>query len=259
MKIAVSGKGGVGKTTLSAALAKLMADEGRSVIAIDADPAANLASALGLQDLGGLVPLAQMKDLIRERTGVKKDGYGAFFKMNPKVSDLPESLSIEKDGIKLMVLGGVFKGGGGCACPENVLLKTLLGHLMLQRDEVVIADMAAGIEHLGRATVQGIDAMLVVVEPGRRSVETGRRVLQLAGEIGLEQVFIVGNKMQGDAHRRFVEDAFVDTPVLGFISYNETILEADYECRAVYENNERLMTEVRGVFSALQNRLGRTI
>ena len=257
MKLAISGKGGVGKTTLTAVLAKLFASQGKHVIAIDADPAMNLASALGLRDLGGLTPIAQMKELIEERTGVKGQSYGAFFKMNPRVTDLPDTLSIEKDGIRLMVLGGVFKGGGGCACPENVLLKTLLGHLMLQRQEVVIADMAAGIEHLGRATVQGIDAMLVVVEPGLRSVETGRQVVRLARDIGLARLFIVGNKMQSDAHKRFVRDAFPDVPVLGFVSYDERILQADFECQAAYEDNDKLLAECQHILSGLQARLKR--
>jgi len=258
MKVAISGKGGVGKTTLTAVLARLLTDRGRTVLAIDADPAANLASALGLSDNESITPLTEMTELVQERTGVSGRSYGALFKMSPKVVDLPDKLSIERDGIRFMVLGGIHKGGGGCACPENVLLKTLLGHLMLQRDEVVIADMAAGIEHLGRATVQGVDALIVVVEPGRRSIETGKRVVRLAGDIEIDRVFIVGNKMRSDAHRQFVTDAFPGVPVLGFLSYSECVLEADFECRAVYEDNDALIAEGQQILAALEERLTRT-
>lgn len=258
MKIAISGKGGVGKTTLASVLGKLLADRGRKVLAIDADPAANLAAALGIPEDEAITPLMAQEELIAERTGVSSKGYGVMFKMSPKVDDLPETLSVEKDGIRLMVLGGIHKGGGGCACPENVLLKTLLGHLMLQRDEVIIADMAAGIEHLGRATVQGVDALIVVVEPGRRSVETGRQVVQLAGDIRIKRVFIVGNKMRGDAHRKFVTDAFPDAPVLGFLSYDDRIVEADFQSKAAYEDNDALMAEGQAILAELEARLADT-
>ena len=255
MKIAVSGKGGVGKTTLVSVLAKLLVDRGTKVIAIDADPAANLASALGVPEGEAITPLCEMEDLIAERTGVDGKGYGVFFKMSPRVSDLPDALSIERDGIRLMVLGGVHKGGGGCACPENVLLKTLLEHLMLQRDEVVVADMAAGIEHLGRATVQGVDALIVVVEPGRRSIETGDRVVRLARDIGIACVLVVGNKMRSEGDRQFVRNAYPDVPVIGFLSYDERIVEADLQCRAAYVGNGALMAEGQAILEALEERV----
>ena len=167
MKIAISGKGGVGKTTLAALLIDYFRSQGKKVLAVDADPDANLALALGIPDPENITPLSQMKEMIAERTDSKPGSMGGFFKMNPKVDDIPEKYSRQVDGVKLIVMGGVKKGGSGCICPESVLLRTLVTHMVLLRDEVVVMDMEAGIEHLGRATAQGVDKLIIVVEPGR--------------------------------------------------------------------------------------------
>ena len=169
MKIAVSGKGGVGKTTLAGVMARILSARGFKVLSIDADPDSNLASAIGIEpeQLKGVKPLAQMTEFIKERTGAKKGSYGAYFKINPKVDDIPDRFSIAKDGIRLIVLGTIPQGGGGCFCPENVLLKSLLAHILVELDEYVILDMEAGLEHLGRGTTAYMDALIVVVEPGR--------------------------------------------------------------------------------------------
>ena len=141
MKIAISGKGGVGKTTFAAFLIRSLQTQGKSVLAIDADPDANLAQALGAKNASEVTPISEMKSLIEERTETKIGIMGGLFKMNPKVSDLPEKLSIEVDGVKLMVLGGVKAAEGGCICPQSVLLKVLVTHLILARDEIVVLDM----------------------------------------------------------------------------------------------------------------------
>jgi len=228
MKIAVSGKGGVGKTTLSAFLVKWFAFRGKRVLAIDADPDANLAHGLGTNEASQLVPITEMKDLIAERTESVPGSFGGFFKMNPKVDDLPEKLALKIDeGIRLMVMGGVKKGGMGCVCPESVLLKNLLQHLILRRDDVVVMDMEAGIEHLGRATSRSVDCLIVVVEPGRRSVDTALKIKDLAGDIGLERVFLVGNKIRSSSDQNFLTGALADFRFLGFIPYDEQIIEAD--------------------------------
>jgi CO dehydrogenase maturation factor len=228
MKIAVSGKGGVGKTTLSAFLVKWFASRGKRVLAIDADPDANLAHGLGTNKASQLVPITEMKDLIAERTESVPGSFGGFFKMNPKVDDLPEKLALRiDDGIRLMVMGGVKKGGIGCVCPESVLLKNLLQHLILRRDDVVVMDMEAGIEHLGRATSRSVDCLIVVVEPGRRSIDTALKIKDLAGDIGLERVFLVGNKIRSSRDQNFLTGALPDFRFLGFIPYDEQIIEAD--------------------------------
>ena len=205
MKLAVSGKGGVGKTTFAALLIRTLSREGRRVLAIDADPDANLAAALGIADADKIIPIADMKDLVFERTGAQPGSIGGYFSLNPKVDDLPEALSAKFENIKLMRLGGVSKGGAGCICPESSLLKALVRHVVLQRDEVVVMDMEAGIEHLGRATAKAVDKLIVVVEPGRRSIDTAGHIKQLASEIKLNNIAVVGNKIRGPKDEAFLK------------------------------------------------------
>jgi len=228
VKIAVTGKGGVGKTTLSALLARAFAEHGARVLAVDADPDANLASALGVPAaaLEKLQPISKMKELAKERTGAL-DGYGSFFKLNPQVSDLPDTYSVQHQGVRLLQMGTVEQGGGGCVCPEHTLVKRLMKHLLLERDDVVIMDMEAGIEHLGRGTAESVDGVIVVVEPGQRSIQTARQITRLAGEIGIKKVFVVGSKVQDDRDRAFIEAALPEHHLLGFISYSEEIKSAD--------------------------------
>jgi CO dehydrogenase maturation factor len=228
LKIAVSGKGGVGKTTLSAFLVRWFAGQGQNVLAIDADPDANLAHGLGAKGASELIPITEMKDLVAERTESVPGSFGGFFKMNPKVDDLPERLAVTiGEGIRLMVMGGVKKGGMGCVCPESVLLKNLLQHLILRRDEVVVMDMEAGIEHLGRATSKAVDCLIAVVEPGRRSIDTALKIKDLASDIGLQKVFIAANKIRSSKDRDFLSAALSDFRFLGFIPYDDRIIEAD--------------------------------
>jgi CO dehydrogenase maturation factor len=235
VKIAISGKGGVGKTTLSAFLSRWFAGRGKHVLAIDADPDANLGHGLGVKEAGDIVPLSGMKELVTERTE-STPGYGGFFKLNPKVDDLPEKLALPcGDNIRLMVMGGVKKGGSGCVCPESILLKNLVQHLILRRDDVVVMDMEAGIEHLGRGTSRAVDYLIVVVEPGRRSVDTALRIRDLGNDIGLNRIVMVGNKIRGESDRRFLTESLSDFRFLGFIPYDEGIIDADL--RGVFAEN----------------------
>lgn len=256
MKIAVSGKGGVGKTTLAGVMARILAERGFKVLCIDADPDANLASALGIDRslLADLKPLAGMTEFIEERTGAKKGAYGAYFKMNPKVDDIPERFSVAMDGIRLILLGTIPQGGGGCFCPENVILKSLLSHLFVERDEYVIVDMEAGLEHLGRGTTAYMDALIVVVEPGQRSFQTARQVNELAKDLGIRNVYIVGNKVADSRDRQMVEESLPDMKVIGFMSYNDKIVEADKRGVSPYDIDDRIRSEVTAIVDILESR-----
>ncbi|MBR9980324.1 MAG: AAA family ATPase [Desulfatitalea sp.] len=235
MKIAVSGKGGVGKTTFSALLIRTLSDMGKKVLAIDADPDANLAAALGIPNSDQITPIAEMKEMIFERTGAQPGTIGGFFKLNPQVDDLPDKYAIRKDNIKMMRLGSVKKGGGGCLCPESTLLKSLVMHIVLQRDEVVVMDMEAGIEHLGRATAKAVDRLIVVVEPGRRSIDTAEHIRRLASEIHLDRIAVVGNKIRGPKDEAFVREHMSDFEILGFLPYGDELIEADLNGQSPYD------------------------
>ncbi|MFP4668225.1 MAG: AAA family ATPase [Desulfosalsimonas sp.] len=251
MKIAVSGKGGVGKTTFSALFIRTLSDQNKKVLAIDADPDANLAGAVGITDAEEIVPISEMKDLVYERTEAKPGTVGGFFKMNPKVDDLPDSLSAKLDNIKLMRLGGVKKGGAGCICPESTLLKALITHIVLARDEMVVMDMEAGIEHLGRATAGAVDRLIVVVEPGRRSIDTAMHIKQLASEIGLKRISLVGNKIRGEKDREFLQNHLSEFNFLGFLPYDEALIEADLSGRSPYDIESNAASEILKIIEAL--------
>jgi len=249
LKLAITGKGGVGKTTLASILARLYAAEGASVIAIDADPDANLGTSLGIspEELEQLTPITQLEELIQERTGSKPGTIGGFFKLNPQVDDIPDRFSIKKGGIKLLVMGTIKKGGSGCICPESTLLKSLLTHLLLRRDEKVILDMEAGIEHLGRGTASAVDAFISVVEPGQRSLDTARSIRKLAADIGIKKFYVVGNKITGDTDKEFIINNLSDFEVLGFISQNPKIAEADREGISPYDMDTKVVSEVQAI------------
>ena len=251
MKIAISGKGGVGKTILASLLAKIFAESGYSVLAIDADPDANLAATLGFTNPEKIIPISEMSELIEERTGARPGQTAPFFKLNPKVSDLPEKYSLQSDSIKLMVMGRIKKGGTGCYCPENALLKALLTHLLLARDEVVILDMEAGIEHLGRATAKAVDKLIVVVEPGRRSIETAYTISKLTQDIGLQNMAVVGNKVRSQLDREFLISNLPGFEFLGFIPYDQAIIEADLANLPLLDSSQRVVNEVRNIYQTL--------
>jgi CO dehydrogenase maturation factor len=237
MKIACTGKGGVGKTTVAAILARLYAEEGRSVLAADVDPDANLGLALGFseEELRSITPISKMKELVLERTGADAEGIGKFFRMNPKVDDIPEKFAKTKNGVKLLVLGTVDVAGAGCVCPEHVIIKRLISHLVISSDDVVIMDMEAGLEHLGRGTTSFMDSFIVVVEPGARSMQTYRKIRELALELGVRKISAVGNKVRGAEDEAFIRSNIPENELLGIIHYSDGVIEADRNGRSPFE------------------------
>lgn len=248
MKIAVTGKGGVGKTTFSSILARLYAEEGRSVLAVDADPDANLGLALGFseQALNEIVPISQLKTLVAQRTGSSDENFGKFFKINPKVDDIPEKYAKKINGVKLLTLGTVETGGSGCVCPEHVLLKRIISHLILQNKDVVIMDMEAGIEHLGRGTADSVDQFIVVIEPGARSIQTYEKVKQLALDLGVKNVRVVANKVRNKEDEDFIKENIKDD-LLGFIHYNKEVIDADRQGKSPFDFSETAIEEIKAI------------
>jgi len=266
VKIAIGGKGGVGKTTVCAVWAQLFAESGFDVLAIDADPNTNLASAFGIPSQLCPEPLIKMKTLIAERTGTGKDSVGTYFRLNPKVSDLPEQYWLEvgkltplevpavggvnaghpiSNGVKLLVLGGITQAGAGCACPEGAFLKALLTHTILQRQEVVLVDLAAGVEFMGRASVQGIDALVVVVEPGGRSIETANNMAKMARELGIGGVGAIANKITETAQTDAIKSQLKDILLLGSLQYSRSIQEADLKRTSAFAADAGFVEELR--------------
>ncbi len=251
MKVAITGKGGVGKTTLSSTLARLYAAEGRTVLAADVDPDANLGLALGLsqEEVDSIIPISKMRTLVEERTGANEAN--RFFKLNPYVADIPEKFSRDINGVKLLVMGTVDVGGSGCVCPEHVMLKAILSSLSFRKDDVVIMDMEAGLEHLGRGTASNMDQFIVVIEPGSRSVQTYHNVKRLASDLGVKQVRVVANKIRDEKDEEFVRKSIPAEDLLGCIHYNPEIMDADRQGKSPYDFSPSAIEEIRKIKAIL--------
>lgn len=247
MKLAITGKGGVGKTTLSSTLARLYADEGRTVLAADVDPDANLGLALGLsqEEVDEIVPISKMRTLVEERTGATASN--KFFKLNPYVADIPDTFSKDINGVKLLVMGTVDVGGSGCVCPEHVMLKAILSNLSYRENDVVIMDMEAGLEHLGRGTAANMDQFIVVIEPGARSVQTYRNVKRLANDLGVNRVRVVANKVRDAKDEDFIRSQIPADDLLGFVHYNLEIMDADRNGQSPYDYSPAAIAEIRKI------------
>ena len=256
MKIAITGKGGVGKTTLSGVLARLFANDGHKVLAIDADPDANLASSIGMPEekYKKITPFSKMKKLAKKRTAAE-DGYGSLFILNPKVDDLPDEYCVEHKGVKLLSMGTIDQGGSGCVCPENTLIKRLMQELLVNRDDIVIMDMEAGIEHLGRGTAEAVDALIVVVEPGRRSMQTADQIKGLAYDIGIKKVFIVASKIKDNEDLKFIKDNLNNSNFLGYVSLSDDVKKADILGISAIDIGGKVIDEIDFIKSDLINKL----
>ncbi len=255
MKIALAGKGGVGKTTLTSLLAHHFNNKGRQVLAIDGDPSPCLGPALGFTELelASLRPIGEMRDLIAERTGSDpKKSAGGFFKLNPKVSDLPDRFSITKNNIQMLMLGAVEQGGSGCICPSSALLKQLVNHVIVQRDGVVLLDLYAGVEHLGRGTAESVDALLVVAEPTNRSMGTARQVVSLADDLGIENTFLIGNKIQSKDDEDFFQDAGHGLELAGCMPHTQEVMIADRSGGVLYDMSPAMAAVAADIVCAIE-------
>ncbi len=253
MKIAIAGKGGVGKTTLSASLARLLGRDGEKVFAIDADPNTNLSISLGIprEKSDNFTPIIEMKELIEERTGAAPGSMGNYFKLNPKVDDLPDRFKYEYKGVMFLLTGALREPSSGCYCPENSLLKALLMNMILGRDETVILDMEAGFEHITRGTAQAFDAMIIVVEPSVRTMLTASRIQKLAEEIGIKNIFYVGNKVENDEDMEFLKNETINASFLGMISMSDEIRRADRNGSAPFDTCPKMVDELEQIKTTL--------
>ncbi len=248
-KIAVAGKGGVGKTTFSAVLAYVLAAAGQTVYAIDADSSPTLGQALGfpqeLQDQ--VVPIIEMKDLVQERTGAVPGDSGSYFRLNPRVDDIPARFAVEYRGIRLLEMGVVRGAGTGCVCPENTMVKALVTHLLLREKETVLLDMVAGLEHLGRGTAAAVDAMYIVVEPGQRSIGVAEDIARMAKELNIPSVWVVANKVRAEEDLDFIRKHIGDVPLAGWLPRDDRVVEADQLSAAVYDASSDLAERVKAI------------
>ena len=231
IKVAVSGKGGVGKTTIAGAIAISWAKQGKRVLAVDADPVNHLGIILNISKDRQPTPLSKMSELIEERTGVAPgESFGKLFRLNPRVDDIPDKYSaVNEDGVRLLVLGTIECASSGCFCPENALLRTLIDHLVLEIDDYLVIDLEAGLEHLGRGSSKGLDILLLIVEPGQRSIETADRIKTLAMELGIKRVEAILNKSRSPNSERLMKSRMEELgiPLLGTVPYDQLFEEAD--------------------------------
>jgi len=253
LKLAVGGKGGVGKTTITSLIARAIAAENKEtkVIAIDADPVANLAAGLGIDESQPITPVSELSDLIAERTGAEPGTMGGFFTLNPKVDDIPDRFSIEKDGVNLLVMGTVQQGGSGCICPESTILKALMNHLVLARNEIVVMDMEAGVEHLGRATSGSVDALIVVVNPGKRSRVAADKIKKLGTDIGIKNIVVLGNRIRSEEDKQLIRESMPDYEILGFIPEMDEIVNSDRDGTRPFDDITQIPEELKEITKKL--------
>lgn len=252
MKIAISGKGGVGKTTIMALLASQFQKSGKEVLVVDADPSPHMAQSLGVENASEITPIAEMKKMLSDRSG-KVEG-SPFYNINPRIDDLPAKYMLEKDGVKLMVLGAIQTAEGGCACPENTVLKRLLTKMLLSPSQTILLDMEAGVEHLGRGTIAGVDILLIVVIPAKSSVRTALKIDKLAKESGIKNIFFIGNQVEDEEDENFLQQNLGRNPV-AFFAGSAKIRKAERSGSAITGVDEKMDSMAAALVGSLSSSL----
>lgn len=254
-KIAVTGKGGAGKTMITSCLAGIYSDRGECVYAIDADPNPTLGQALGFPEelLNNIQPLLSLKDLIKERTGAAADSLGSYFLLNPYVRDIPKKYSATHHSINLLVMGATRGANTGCACAENTLIKALLRYMVLEATETVLVDMVAGTEHIGRGTAVSVDAFITVVEPSMRSIQAGRSILQLSKSISGLKNWIVGNKVKSTEDEHLITNSFPQERIAGFLPWRDEVISAENRGEGVYQGVPEIVQKMQSVLNTIEN------
>ncbi|MDQ7792123.1 MAG: carbon monoxide dehydrogenase [Clostridia bacterium] len=218
MKIAIAGKGGVGKTSIAAGLIRLWAED-VPIWAIDADPDACLAAALGIPEsaAAGLKPLSAMRTVIRDRVG----GDGGYMVLNPQVEDLLNRYALVRGNVRFLRMGALKKGGAGCYCRENAFLNAILTSVLVDKQEVTVVDLAAGIEQLSRGAARGVDRMVIVCDPTRAAAATARNIAVMAFDLGIKKAGFVGNRVRTVDEQKFIKQAAAELPVWGYVGRYE--------------------------------------
>lgn len=258
MKLSVAGKGGVGKTLIAGTLARLFAQDGYNVLAIDNDNAMNMSYTLGIKSevKEKITPISDMKKLVKERTDVAGGGTG-IYNINPEVSDIPDRFKVPgPDGLELLVLGGIEEPSTGCLCPENALIRTLLHNLFIKRDEVVVVDFEAGLEHLGRGTAKGIDVMLVITEPSQKSLDLSKKIIELSKKLGVINIYLIANKISDENQLQIIHDRIEewDVPLYHSVPMDPEIGAADLKGESPLDHNPNspAMDKIKTLYSKLK-------
>jgi len=257
LMIAISGKGGVGKTTLSSLFCHILANRGCRVLAVDADPDANLGMALGFD----LDPVDKVTTIAHDRQQYEakpEHGHQHWHEASITVEEIPQKYTVMQNGITLLQMGAVAHGGDGCACTENTFLRTLLSNLVISENDAVIVDMEAGLEHLGRGTGKAVDAFITVVEPGQRSFSTAKAVARLAGDLGVSRIYAVVSKLRGTTVEA-VQSQLKDIPVIGAVPYFPQAVQADLQGKPIFECCPEMVEIAEHILNYCQEQLNEAV
>ncbi|MGY0287729.1 MAG: ATP-binding protein [Candidatus Methanodesulfokora washburnensis] len=260
MKILVAGKGGTGKTTVSALLSHFFCSSGHDVLALDTDSTPNLAMSIGVSpDISkSIVPLVKNEDLVEERTGARPgESWGVFFNLSPEVEDIVEKYGIKiKDKLSLLVVGSIDSAKQGCLCPAIALARSLLKHILLKNDQIVIVDAEAGAEVFGRGLAEDFDYMLCMSEPTLRSLEISKNLIRMADELGIRNNVLVVNKVVDEERAIRLVKRVVPGVRSFFIGYDPEMSSYEEEGLSVerYPKNSPVVVGVRRMFDLLFGR-----